>query len=270
MRRRLLSGGTAADMKEFSEHMGVSIQRASITRRLTAAFLDLILLFTLAVGFGWLLAKITGLAGHSDTLQAAYDQYEAEYGISFDIDQSTYDAMNPEEKANWDGAYQALISDGEAMRAYNLLNNLMLLVLTGGVTLSYLVLEFGVPLILKNGQTVGKKVFAMAVMRKDGVKVNGVQLFIRSILGKCTVGTMLPIYIVALWSQLGIIGTIVLAALGLGQVILLFIGDHALIQDRMANTVVVDMNSQRIFESEEALVEYTRQRHAEEAERAEY
>ena len=53
-----------------------------------------------------------------------------------------------------------------------------------------------VPLKLGNGQTIGKKVFGIGVMRVDGVQLTTIQLFIRTILGKFTLETMIPVYIV--------------------------------------------------------------------------
>ncbi len=250
--------------------MGVEIQSVGITKRVSAFLLDFILLFTLAVGGGWLISVITGLEGYNETFQAAYEQYETQYGVSFDITELDYNAMTVQEQENWTAAYNALMSDESAVKAYNMVNNLTLLVITGGLLVSYLILEFAVPLLLKNGQTVGKKVFAMALIRKDGVKVSPVQLFVRTVLGKFAVGTMLPLYVVLLWGQLGLIGTVVLGGLLLAQIVLLMLGDRMLIHDRMALTVVVDMNLQRIFESGDELMEYTKRIHAEQAERAEY
>jgi uncharacterized RDD family membrane protein YckC len=138
---------------------------------------------------------------------------------------------------------------------------------------SYLILEFIVPLLFKNGQTIGKKIFSIAVMRVDGVKVNGVILFIRSIIGKYTIETMIPV-IILLMMRFGVgsyvtLGVIVL--IGLFQIVLLIATKtNSVIHDVLSSTVVVDFQSQMIFDSVEAKQEYQRKIHSEESKNAKY
>ena len=66
------------------------------------------------------------------------------------------------------------------------------MITTLSTLIAFLLLEFAVPLMLKNGQTLGKKIFGVAVVRVDGVKVSPVMVFARGILGKCTIGTLAP------------------------------------------------------------------------------
>ena len=116
------------------------------------------------------------------------------------------------------------------------------------------------------GQTLGKKIFGIGVMRLDGVKVTPLQMFVRSILGKCTVETLGPVFCVisVLLKVMGIIGIAVMAAIFLSQIVLVFATKtHTPIHDVMAGTVTVDMASQMIFDTPEALLEYKQRIHAE-------
>ncbi len=253
--------------------MGIELQRASVWKRISAFLLDIILLSCLAVGCGYLLAVITDYDGYSQAMDAGYAAYEAEYGVSFTLTADDYAAMTPEEKENFDAAYAALIADQDVLYNYNMVLNLSLLVTTVGILLAYLILEFGVPLLLGNGQTAGKKVFALCLVRNDGVKVNTMQLFARTLLGKFTIGTMIPVYVIVmlLFNTVGLLGTLLLGILLLLQVILLCATrNHTTIQDLVAGTVVVDMASQRIFGSTEELIAYTKRIHAERAQRQSY
>ena len=159
------------------------------------------------------------------------------------------------------------------MYAYNMIVNLSMLMTTISILAAMLVLEFAVPLLLNNGQTLGKKCFSLAVIRVDGVKVNHLQLFARTVLGKYTIETMVPVYIMLMlfWGNMDATGTLVLLALLVAQVICVAVGQNrAAIHDRLAGTVVVDIASQNIFETTEDLIAYQKQVAAQRAARQDY
>ncbi|MBQ7817315.1 MAG: RDD family protein [Oscillospiraceae bacterium] len=251
----------------------MDLQRGNSWKRIAAWILDLMLLCVLAVGSAYGVSAIADYDGYDQKLQAAYDHYEEQYGITFDVGQTTYEAMTPEEKANYDAAYEALIADEEAIRAYNMVVNLSLLTTSLGILIATLVLEFIVPLLLKNGQTIGKKCFSLGVVRIDGVKITPLQLFARTLLGKYTLETMVPVYIVLmlLWGAMGITGTLILLLLLVVQVVCVAVGQNrATIHDRLAGTVVVDISSQKVFETTDDLIAYTKRIHAEQVKKQDY
>lgn len=253
--------------------MQADIQKASLWKRIAAWILDLILLAVIAVGVMYLASVILGCDQYIQQVEASYDHYEEAYGISFEISQEEYLAYSEEDRQNWDNAYQALIDDDEAMRAYNMMVNLILITTTVGLLVSTLLSHFVLPLILKNGQTVGKKAFSLGVVRQDGVKMNTLQLFVRTVLGQFTLETMIPVYIIMmlLWGTIGMIGPAVLVILIIAQVLCVsFTRNNAALHDLLAGTVVVDLSLQKVFESKEALIEYTKQLHAERAARELY
>lgn len=249
------------------------IQKATFWKRLAAWLLDLILLAVLATGVMYLASVILGCDRYIDQVNDAYSHYEEAYGISFEVTQEEYDAYTDEQRQNWDDAYQALISDDEAMYAYNMMVNLILVMTTAGILVSMLILHFVIPLILKNGQTVGKKAFSIGLVRQDGVKLNNLQLFVRTLLGQFALETMIPVYIIImmLWGTVGMMGPIVLIVLIIAQLIcVLATRNSTAIHDLLAGTVVVDLSCQKVFDSKEALIEYTQQLHAERAARQLY
>lgn len=253
--------------------MQADIQKASIWKRVAAWILDLILLAVVASGVMYLLSLALNYSRYSDQVNEAYAHYEQQYGITFEISGEDYEAMTDEARQNWDEAYAALIADEEAMRAYSVTVNLILVITTGGILVSMLLLQLLLPLLLKNGQTIGKKAFALGVIRQDGVKMNTVQLFVRTLLGQFTLETMIPVYILLMmfWGTIGILGPAVLCILVIGQMICMGVSKYnAALHDMLAGTVVVDLSSQKVFESQEALIEYTKQVHAERAARQDY
>ncbi len=249
------------------------IQKASILKRISAYILDVILFAIIAVGIGSLMSVILAYDSNNDKLTGIYNKYETQYGIKFDISVDEYEKYTEAERENYNKAYEALVNDAEAIYTYNLVINLTLVITSVSILIAYIILEFIVPVILKNGQTVGKKIFGIALVRADGVKVNNMMLFVRAVLGKYTIETMVPVLIIIMvfFNSVGIVGPIVLGAILLLEIILIIATrNNSLIHDLLAGTVAVDLASQMIFDSEEDLVEYTKKLHAERAARQDY
>lgn len=249
------------------------IQKASILKRISAWLLDTILLLVLIAGLAGLISALTGYDGYNTRLEDFYSSYEQEYGVTFDITQEAYEALTQEQKVSYDAAYDALIADEEVLYVYNMLVNLTLLIVTFSILVAYLILEFAVPIWLKNGQTLGKKVFGIAVIRTNGVKMNNVSLFIRTVLGKFTVETMIPVlvFIMLMFNMVGLGGTVLVFLLLAAQLALfLATPTRSLIHDKLADTVAVDLASQLIFDTEQDLLEYKKRVSAEEAAKQSY
>lgn len=245
------------------------LQKANMWKRLSAALFDFIMLGIVAVGVALLLSVVLGYGAYSDQLGELTARYEAEYGLDFDISAEEYEALPEEQKQAYLAADEAYGSDPEVSYAYGMIVSLSLLITTFAILLAYLLLEFLVPLLLGNGQTLGKKIFGVGVMREDGVKLPPILLFTRTVLGKYTVGTMIPVYVIIMvyFNMMGIFGTVIIGALLLVQAILFFgTKTHTPIHDKLAHTVTVDLASQMIFDTPEALLEYKKRIHAEEAE----
>lgn len=249
------------------------VQKASMWKRISAYIFDMILLGILAVGLAALLSFALGYDGYAARLDAAYEKYENEYGVTFGITEDEYLAMPEEERALFDKASEAVSADSEALYCYNMVINLTLIITTFSILLAYIGLEFVVPLLFKNGQTLGKKIFGLALMRNDGVKINSVSLFIRTVLGKFTIETMVPVLIIMmiLLGSMGVVGVIVLGLILLLEIVLLIATkNNCAIHDLLANTVAVDFASQKIFDSAEEMIEYKKRLHAEDVAKREY
>lgn len=253
--------------------MVTDLQKASLWKRISAGLFDMILVAIVAVGVAALLSMAFGYNTHNQNLTDAYSRYEAQYGVEFQMTQADFDALSKEEQDAYDAAYQALISDEEVIYHYNMVLNLSLLITTFSILLAVLLMEFAVPLLLKNGQTLGKKIFGVALMRSDGVKLSAVQLFIRTVLGKFTIEIMIPVYILMMifFNTIGIVAVAVLGAILVGEILSMAISrTNALLHDTVAGTVAVDMASQLIFDTPDEKLAYIKRLHAEQAARQEY
>lgn len=249
------------------------LQKANILKRVSAWILDLILLTIVITGVAFALSSILDYDSYSETLDRIYHEYEAEYGIDLDITAEEYAALTREEQKTYEEVNRVMNENEEAVEAYNMTVNLALVITSLSILVSYLLLEFAVPLILKNGQTIGKKVFGIGLVRQDCVKVSTLALFVRTLLGKCTVETILPAYILILiiFGNLGMTGTVILVGMAILQIALVATSrTNSAIHDMMAATVAVDLNSQMIFESEADLLAYKNKLHAENAAKDKY
>ncbi len=249
------------------------IQKASLLKRASAFLLDFILLCILVTGSAFGLSALTGYDTYHDRMEQLQKQYEEQYGVSFDITREEYDKLTETAKKHFDEAQTAFSEDQEVLYLYNMEINLILLISSVSILLAYVVLEWILPLCFKNGQTVGKKIFGIALMRTDGVKISHLALFTRTILGKYTLETMVPLFIVlmTLLGGMGLTGTIVLLLILVLQLGLIIVTKtNSAIHDVLAVTVAVDLASQMIFDSEEAKIAYKKKIHAEQANTSPY
>ena len=248
--------------------MAVSLQRAGMWKRISAFLFDAILLGILAVLFAFLLSSVLGYDRYVDTLNRCYEVYGEQYGVDFQTSLSQYDSMTDEEKQQLEEAYRAVGQDEEAAYAYQMTIRLTILMVSLGILLACLIWEVLIPALLKDGQTLGKKIFSLGVMRSDGVRLGGVQLFVRSILGKYTVEIMIPVLVAMMlyFGSTGLPGTLLILGLALvNGCLFLFTYAHTPIHDLLAGTVVVDLPSQRIFPTREDMIAFKEQLAAEKA-----
>lgn len=249
--------------------MMYDIQKANMWKRISACIVDFIFLVIIAVGVASLLSMAFGYDKHEavrDELRAAYEQ---SYGISFD----EYDTLSDEQKELYSIAYEAFLSDPEVNELDTLIINITVMIISLSFLAAYILFEICIPLLFGNGQTLGKKVFGIGVIREDCVKISLFQLIVRTVLGKFAVETMLPIFLVLmlLFNFMPLFCLIGLAAIFVIQVVMTLCTKlHTPIHDRISGCVAIDIGSQMIFDSREALLEFIKHQQAEAAERAEY
>jgi uncharacterized RDD family membrane protein YckC len=244
------------------------ITKASVWKRIFAFLLDFILLTIVATGGALLVSAITGYTEKTEELQAYYTEYEEKFDVEFSITKAEYDSMSEQERAKYDMAYKALTDDQKVIRLFNLIITLTILVTSFGILIAVILTEYVIPLILKNGQTVGKKVFGLCVCTPDAVKVSSLSLFIRTILGKFTLEIMIPVLVIIMiyFNTIGILGIIILALIVIVEAVIFFSrGRGQMLHDLMANTMVVDMASTRIFDTNDEMIEYVKEKAAEQA-----
>lgn len=243
------------------------LQKASMWKRISAFLFDVILLGVVAVLFAWALSAALGFNQLNDALDDAYARYGEAYGVNFNLSLTQYDAMTEAERNMLNDAYAALSADEEAVSIHNAILRLTLIIVSLGILAAVAVMEFFIPLQLGNGQTLGKKIFGLGVMRQDGVKLSAHILFIRTFLAKYTFEIMVPVLILMMiwFGILGLVGTLVLLGMLVLEVILLVNEKRLTIHDALACTVAVDIASQMIFPDRASMIAYIEEKHAQKA-----
>lgn len=254
--------------------MGLDLQRASISKRLAAFMVDFfifILLFALIASlFSWIFQYSASIKNFSEF----YKKYEEKYNIDTNISPEEYEKLPEETKQRYEAATKELEENmDEVIELYLEVATKTFLVIAVSMFFSFIITDLAVPLFLKNGQTVGKKLFAIGVMRVDNVRVSHFQMFVRAIVGKFLIESLIPVMLIILefFGVLGGIGYIIVALYVAVQVIMFFVTKNKYaLHDALAVTVAVDMQTQMIFNSAEELVAYKAKLHEEEAMRSSY
>ena len=248
--------------------MYFELKKAGWIKRISAFLFDFIIFCVAAVGVAVLISAIVGYDAKLNDLEMSYREYGEKYDIDLEITEEKYKELSDEEKGRYQEASEAFANDREVIALRSMIFSLTLVIISLSMLIAFLILEFIVPLLFKNGQTLGKKIFGIAVIRVDGVRIPTFQLFVRAVLGKYTIETMVPLFIIMLFlmGTLGIMGPIVILLLLILQIVVMFVSKtNSPIHDLLAVTVVVDINTQMIFDSTAEMIEYKKKRAEEQA-----
>ncbi len=244
------------------------LQKANVWKRISAFLFDGILLVMVALGVALVLSTITNY----DAYLEEYNSYRQEYSEKFNIDLSkdyTDLTDSEEDKALEEQLRKFNDEFGRDPRVRNVYAQMLsriFFIFTFSTFVAFLLLELMVPLLFKNGQTLGKKIFGIAVMRIDGVRVIPLQMIARSLLGKYAVETMLPLtlFVFLIFGLMGWVSPLVILLLLVLEVWVFFSsGNRSMVHDVFAKTVTVDYASQLIFDTEADLLAYKEKVHQE-------
>ncbi len=255
------------------------LQKAGIWKRVSAFLFDFIISGVLIVGVVLLLVWAFKFEDYSKTFKNMQQFYANKYDIDLNMTQEQYDKMTDEQKAeyreNVDKSNKDIARDPVAVKAYNMIIYMPFAFVTVGVFFVYILTEFVVPMILKNGQTLGKKIFGIGVTRTNCVKASGFSLFVRMAFGKFVIETMVPLFIIFM-TLTGLLNPIIALIVLLGIVILQIVAclntkrTRSLIHDLISDTAVVDLSTQLVFETEQDLIDYKKKIHEEEVAKSPY
>ena len=256
--------------------MSFSLQKASFWKRISAFMFDgmMLVVISLAIMIG--LHAILKVDAKIDRLETYRLEYATEMGLDLNISNEAYDAFTEEERKAYDDLYvefnKQLSQNEEVMNLNAEILALISLTITISLLLGTAIWYFVIPLFLKNGVTLGKKIFGLAVIRTNGVKLTNPILFARSLIGFYAIETMFPLTLLFMtfFGSLGIVGLITPVLFFILQIgVIAYTKTNSSIHDLLTDTVVVDMASQQIFETQEERTEFDKAEGARKAAEAE-
>lgn len=253
--------------------MEFTICKASLLKRISAGILDIILLAVICLGFVWALSAIVNYDYYYDNYKEIYSTTVEKYGFDLDNLPNSEKELTKEEKVKFEELFEELNSNEEFYHSFIMGISLSIISISIGILLGIIIYEFVLPLIFKDGQTVGKKIFGIIVLSKNGVRIKPVQLFIRTILGKYTIEIMIPILTIVLlvFGNANALLIIIVIILCIAQFILFFFTYYKTpIHDLFAQTITCDKDTQMMFDTYDDLMEYKKQIHKEIVEKDKY
>ena len=234
--------------------MSINIQTANFWKRFSAWMVDVVLVVVLGMFFALITTNVIEYDHYYEKYDAIMSQYQAEYDVN--LTEEEYNKLPETQKAAYDEREkqmeEALNQDEEAVRLVNKISSLIIVNVCISAFLSITVVHFVVPLLWKNGRTVGKKIFGLAVVRSNGVKLTAPVLFVRTLIGLFAMETLA----VFMLFRMGVVGVFAALAVQVLQIYVMFKTEtNSSIHDLLADTVVVDFSSQRIFETQEEFLQ---------------
>ena len=223
--------------------------------RAAAFILDAILLLVLFTGILYFISLIADFDTHYAILQ---EEYKKVCYLVFNPEINDYQAISPTDP-NFDYVVE-LINDNEVLlKELSFVNTFSVNAPLIGLAISLFILEFIVPLILKNGQTVGMKFFKIALISNNNLAITTTQLFARCIIGKIAVLGIIPmlaILYIFLNAGGGLFGTIILLVVVIIQIVMLIKNkNHEGIADKIANVHPVNFTETVIYKTQKELDE---------------
>lgn len=219
---------------------------AKISTRIGAFILDIILFVVLFTGVLYLFSLIANTQQYIDILNEEYIRIGYKY---FDEAKQEYVFIS-EEAANFKEVIE-LYNASEIIAENNA--KLNVLVLNGpliSIVVCSLIFDLLIPLLLKNGQSIGMKVFNIGLLSKSEIAVTPMQVVLRCLLGKITVNKVVPylaLFLVMFAPTGAFFGLLVFLIIFIGNLVLLCsTKNHTGIADIIASVYPVDA-SQTVF-----------------------
>lgn len=244
--------------------MAFSLQKANFFKRFSAWLFDAVMCVVLVMGMLIVMSAILNYDFQHQKLSGIREQYYAQYeaeheGVNLDPTNEEFDAYTEEEVAAFYdhlGEVEKLIgTDEEYQQIQLVIMNYTFLMVTVSLLIADAVWHFIIPMILGDGRTLGKKIFGLAVIRTNGLKLSNPILFVRSILGLFTMETMVPLFFAMMvyfgGGFVGVIAAFMLLVLEIA--VMATTKTHSSIHCLLSDTVVVDFASQQIFQTQEEL-----------------
>lgn len=116
----------------------------------------------------------------------------------------------------------------------------------GAIVITWILAYFVMPIILKNGRTLGKVMFKSAVVNKLGYNVTIPQMALRSL---APLALVIAVYLISSFTIMVMFYIVMLIILLASYTLVIFSADHKSIHDFIAGTIVIDSEKSTWFKS---------------------
>lgn len=221
-------------------------------KRLAAFLIDIVMILVLFTGVMFVLSEIFDYEG----MNAQLEQLYIDTKVKLPDDKGVYQFCEIKDPS----CEQALKNLYEMDIFYVLFDKVQSFLIYAPIVSIFfplLILEFILPMIFKNGQTLGMKLFNIALISKNDIKVKPIQVFVRFLFGKFIINGIVPVLgvmYIFISDGAGITGAMLLllflianfACYGVGQ-------NKTFVPDALAGCYPIDTQEQIFFDTVEEL-----------------
>ncbi len=221
--------------------------RHPFLKRSFAAAIDLLLIAILTVFLAMPMSRITGFRSARDEVNEVSARIKEESGISADLTPQEYQSLTDEQIEKYEALWIEYLNHEQNVRTYNRMVIGSYLTILGSILVAVIVFELAIPLVLGDGQTLGKKLMGLAVIKMDGEAVDAIGIIARALLGKFLVEIALPVFsFLSIYNGMsGSMNTVLIIGLFLVQAACMgFTKERRLIHDFLSGTRVVALDSE--------------------------
>ena len=220
-----------------------TIKKASIFKRIVAFLFDLMCAFFLFVGIeNLVIHPIVNHIFHYDQIEDKYEEKLVEHGVGKFNDKGEFEFL-PVPEGQMDYDMTSFYEDEVAVQIENEKTRLDLFKFTMNSMLSEFIVLCLMPLLLGNGQTLGKKLMKLALVSTNEAKVKGWQVFARWAIGIFAFETMINFFFVMF--------AIIPLPLIVSVILALVTKKGMALHDYIGGTIVVDLNNTVIVDTVE-------------------
>ena len=223
--------------------------------RVAAFILDFVLLLILFTGILYFISLFADFDNHYAILQ---EEYKKVGYLIFNPEVNDYVFITPD-SPNYDSVIDLINENELLLKELSFVNRFSVNAPLISVTISMFILEFIIPLFLKNGQTIGMKFFKIALISNNNLAVTSTQLFARCLIGKIAILGVVPVLAILyifLNAGGGLFGSIILLIIVIIQLIMIIKNkNHEGIQDKIAQVYPVNFTETVIYKTQKELEE---------------
>ena len=237
------------------DNINFKVCKPTTIHRLAAFLIDAILFVILFTGALYLISLIFDFDTHYSILQ---EEYKKVGYLIFNEESKKWEFLS-QNAPNYAEVSKLVTENDIIMEELFFVNSFSVKSPLAAIAIVLVITEFIIPLILRNGQTVGMKIFSIGLISNSGIAINPIQLFARCFIGKIAVLGIIPalgILYIFLNATGGLLGSlIVLIIYGINLFLLLKSKNNTGIQDLIANVIPVNAKETIFYKTAKELKE---------------